>query len=81
VVDDLNRGRWAPPKKWNRIHGNGKSSGGGQSHIVTMKDSTGRYVAKIVGTKDESIVVIDDGNSANGPSVAQIISVLKARYR
>ncbi len=48
---------------------------------MTIKDSTGRYVAKTGGTKDESIVVIDDGNSANGPSFAQIMSVLKAKYR
>jgi len=79
VVDDLSGGRWAPPRSWNRVHGNGKSVSGGQFHIETMKDSTGKYVAKIVGTND-GIVVIDDGNSANGPSFAQIISVLKAEY-
>jgi hypothetical protein len=79
VVDDLSGGRWAPPRGWNRVHGNGKSVSGGQFHIETMKDSTGRYVAKIVGTNDGS-VVIDEGNSANGPSFAQIISVLKAKY-
>ncbi|KAL2051855.1 hypothetical protein ABVK25_007770 [Lepraria finkii] len=79
VVDDLSGGRWAPPRSWNRVHGNGKSVSGGQFHIETMKDSTGRYVAKIVGTNDGS-VVIDEGNSADGPSFAQIISVLKAKY-
>ena len=31
-----------------------------------MKDSIGKYVAKIVWTDNESVVVIDDGNSANG---------------
>ena len=80
MVNDLSGGRWAPPRNWNRIHGNGKSTSGGQFHIETMKDSTGKYVAKIVGTNDESVVVIDDGNSANGPSFAQIISVLRVKY-
>lgn len=79
MVDDLRGGRWAPPRSWNPVHGNGKSASGGQFPIETMKDSTGKYVAKIVGTNDGS-VVIDDGNSANGPSFAQIISGLKAKY-
>lgn len=55
MVDNLSGGRWAPPRNWNRIHGNGKSTTGGQFHIETMKDSTGKYVAKIVGTTDESV--------------------------
>ncbi|KAL9124524.1 MAG: hypothetical protein Q9217_006149, partial [Psora testacea] len=79
-VNDLNGGRWSPPRNWNRVNGNGKSTSGGQFHIETMKDITGRYIAKIVGTKDESIVVINEGNSVDGPSFAQIISVLKAKY-
>ena len=78
MVDDLSGGGWAPPKTWIRIHENGKSKRGGQFHIETMKDSTGRYVAKIVGISDGS-VVIDEGNSANRPSFAQIVSVLKAK--
>jgi len=80
VGDDLSGGKWAPPRNWNRVHGNGKSTSGGQFHIETMKDSTGRYVAKIVGTNDESVVVIDDGNSVDGPSFVQVIAVLKEKY-
>lgn len=80
VLNNVSGGTWDPPKPWNRIHGNGKSCSGGRFHIETMKDSAGRYLAKIVGTKDETVVVIDDGNSANGPSFAQVISVLKGKY-
>ncbi|KAI4210729.1 MAG: hypothetical protein LQ351_006404 [Letrouitia transgressa] len=79
-INHLSGGRWAPPKTWNRVHGNGKSSSEGQFHIETMKDSTGRYIAKIVGTADESVVVIDDGNSENEPSFAEIISALQRKY-
>ena len=80
MVEDLSGGRWSPPRVWNRVHGNGKSSSGGQFHIETMKDTTGRCIAKIVGTEDESIVVIDDGSSVHGPSFAGIITALKAKY-
>lgn len=79
MEDDLSGGKWAPPRNWNRVHGNGKSASEGQFHIETMKDSTERYVAKIVGTKDENVVVIDDGNSIDEPSFVQVIAVLKEK--
>ena len=45
-----------------------------------MKDTIGRYIAKIVGIGDESVVVIDDGSSVDLPSFARIILVLKVKY-
>ena len=78
--DDLSGGRRAPPRDWNRSHGNGKSTSGGLFHVETVEDGTGRYGAEIGGTNDDSGVVIDDGNPAKGPSFAHIISVLRGNY-
>lgn len=45
-----------------------------------MKNNTEKYVTKIIKTNDESVVMIDDENSANESSFTQIISILRKKY-
>lgn len=52
----------------------------GYFHIYTLKDSTGRYVAKVVGTNNDNVVVVDDGNSVDGLSFALVKLVLDEKY-
>lgn len=49
--------------------------------METMKGSTRRCVAKIVGTKKETVVIIDDENLGDGSCFVQVISALKDKYR
>lgn len=70
-------GNWTPKGTWHRIHGDGKSTTGGQFHMETMHDSAGNYKVKIVGG-DKSLV--ENLEYKEEPSFDTIVADLKAAY-
>lgn len=78
-TEDLSGGLWTPDKQWNRMHGDGKSTTGGNYHIETMQDSSGKYIAKIAGAPDSSPVIIAAAGEAQ-PSFQGVVDGLKAKF-
>lgn len=64
------------------MHGDGKSTTGGNYHIETMKDSSGKYIAKIAGAPDSSPVTIAEASKAGKaqPSFQDVVDTLKAKF-
>ena len=75
----LGGGLWTPAKDWIRVHGDHKSTTGGSYHIETMKDSSGKYIAKIVGAPDPSPVIIAAAGEAQ-PSWNDVVRKLRAKF-
>ena len=69
---------WGLAGKLVRAHGNGKASTGGKYHIETMRDSNGRYIAKIVGASGNIVTVAPAGSPE--PSMADVVEKLKEEY-
>lgn len=72
---------WEPSKIWNKVHGDGYFSTTNDDHykILTMKDSSLRYIAKVSGASDESYVVlvgVDDGE----PTIQNVLDALITKY-
>ena len=65
---------------WNRVHGqtNKKPSSHHQFTVFTMFDSTGRYLAKIVGAQDDSFCVLNAPLEGE-PSVEDVVKSLKEK--
>ena len=78
-TEDLSGGLWNPEKEWNRVHGDRKSIIDGKYHIETMKDSSGKYIAKIAGAPASSPVIIAEAGEAP-PSFQDVVDGLKAKF-
>ena len=61
------------------MHGDGKSTTQGNYHMETMTDSSGKYIAKIVGAPDSSPVTIAE-KGATKPSFTDVVDKLRAKF-
>ncbi|KAK4220769.1 hypothetical protein QBC38DRAFT_430167 [Podospora fimiseda] len=68
-------GNWVPKNKWNRIHGDCKSTTGGTWHMETMGTKDGVYKVKIVPDYDEKFSL----EYTYEPSFEEIVADLQAR--
>lgn len=79
-VENLNpkimTGSWVPIGKWNRIHGDGKSTTGGKFHMETIHDSTGKFKVKLVEDRS-TIKTLEYGTQ---PSFELIVADLRKAY-
>lgn len=75
----MSGGGWSPDRQWNRLHGDTKSTTEGNYHIRTMKDSSGAFIAKIVGAPDLSPVTIAATGAAE-PCLQEVVDALKAKF-
>jgi hypothetical protein len=65
---------WDPSGTWHRVHGDGKSTTGGNYHMEVMHDSDGRYHVKIVGGAQEQVTFDSE------PTFTDIVDELKSKF-